>query len=291
MFKFTRVFVSLFVLILFFGCDSEPKVSVKNVSLPKTSEEKIMAKHTRMPKLPVVPATLVGRVKYQKDMKKISLEAMLPFYAIPEVTKYYYLFESKSYNSIPVGPVITQTVFSEEEGTLMNQKDSFEVVYMPLEFKGHYRSLVSVNNRTMRIFGDFRTREWLGIILYHELVHIEDNFNGTKYTVAYEEEVKPHLLENHLIKSWNPKGYSQMIMRASKYLKDKGLSSDEVTRSDIKQLALIAADYYPVKPGDLSESESALAVAACVVAILFETSKKQDSKSLANVYKNIKEVM
>jgi len=65
------------------------------------------------------------------------------------------------------------------------------------------------NGRTVRVATLFRSREWLGIMLAHEMSHVHDGIVGNENSHNRDEwlagEVKAHRMEMDLLKHWNPK--------------------------------------------------------------------------------------
>lgn len=104
----------------------------------------------------------------------------------------------------------------------INNPHLFEVVYMPEQYAAEMPSAILTQDRgrSIRIAANFKIREWLGVMLAHKLVHVKDqlvhgeNANDPEQYLA--GEVRAHLLENDLLKMWNPQGY--------KILMEKGIS-------------------------------------------------------------------
>ncbi len=258
--------------------------------------------YTRKPSVhmtPVKPAVLTAQdtlnrmIELQEYWKRISLEALEGFRnADPKVAELIQFMSENAEYSIPMGPVVTQMIFKnqdpQEAMAKHNNPRRFEMVYMPEEYaKGMPAPILTQPDGTMRLATNFRMKEWLGIMLAHELSHEYDlkmNAENPHEKGEYlAGEVKAHLFEMKLLKSWDPKTYEELIKRGTPLFESvqRGASMDKLMR-------LINA-LYPTTFEYVSERESSLGAASCLVAIAFENAraKGKTDKDLELVYQDI----
>lgn len=196
--------------------------------------------------------------------------------------------QEKAFYSIPTGPVVTQHLM---EGTtnpelLMKQaREGFEIVYMPDQFAAAMPSsiLTEGGGKTMRIATTFKSKEWLGIMLAHEMSHVYDQLiegeNSRDENQYLAGEVKAHLFEMKLLKSWNPQAYEKLISAGIPMIRSGN-------RNGVMNLA---RSLYPLEPGQVSQNEASLGSASCLVAVYFEDAMQRGAtpEQLKGVYVNL----
>ncbi|MFA7277493.1 MAG: hypothetical protein WC101_00705 [Candidatus Gracilibacteria bacterium] len=258
--------------------------------------------YTRKPSVhmtPIRPVVLTGQdnlnrmLELQEYWKRISLEALEGFRnADPKVAELIQFMSENAEYSIPMGPVVTQMIFKnqdpQEAMAKHNNPRRFEMVYMPEEYaSGMPAPILTQPDGTMRLATNFRMKEWLGIMLAHELSHeydlkmnAENPHNQGEYLAG---EVKAHSFEMKLLKSWDPKIYDELIKRGTPLFEgvQRGASMDKLIQ--------LINSLYPTTPEYASAHESSLGAASCLVAIAFEDarSKGKTDKDLESVYQDI----
>lgn len=244
---------------------------------------------------PIQPAQLRGEqtermMQLQDYWKSIAEDALSRFeVADPRVGQIHTFMKNNAFYSIPMGPVVTQQVFKGSPEEYMKDTrrnaNAFEVVFMPEKYASRMRSsiLTESGGRTVRIATSFKSREWLGIMLAHELSHVEDQIvhgeNSRNKDEYMAGEIKAHKFEMNLLKSWNPEVYATLIEKGAPFYAAKKI--DELDR--------LIASLYPVSTPEVSQSERNLGLASAIIAIAFETAIKKGAtdKDLEIVYQGI----
>jgi len=226
-------------------------------------------------------------MSFQQEWQKTAESALEHFTdADPKVQKLLSFMGTFAHYPIPQGP--QTTIYTSKELTdfeSIKDEKSFEIVFMPPEYATQMTSpiITEPGGKTMRVATTFKSKEWLGIMLAHEMSHVYDQLiegenphNPTEYLAG---EVKAHLFEMKLLKHWNPKNYETLITEGSKALKDGN-------RARVIQ---IAQSLYPIG-NEVSSSEGELGLASCLVAIGFETAMAQGAteKDLQKVYQGLR---
>lgn len=259
--------------------------------------------YDRKPSVPmtsIAPATLTSQDDFSKSMelqrywKSLSMEALEMFRgADPRVAELIDFMSKNAYYSIPVGPVVTQTVFKssssqDEIKALENNPYRFEMVYMPERYAVNMpAAILTEPDGTMRIATNFRMKEWLGVMLTHELSHEYDiKVNGENPRNKGEYlagEVKAHSLEMKLLKSWDPKSYAALIKRGTPLW--EGMQRGATIDTFVK----LCQSLYPTTPEYVSARESSLGIASCIVAVVFESARAKGAtdKDLESLYQDI----
>lgn len=237
------------------------------------------------------------RLRFQEHWKKVSLEALARFKnADPVMQKLYEFFEKNAEFSIPMGPVTTIHLSTGDEAKAIGKvsvpdDNRFEVVFMPEEYAPGMKSSIVTENHghTVRVAATFKCKEWLGIMLAHELSHVynliiegEDPYDEKQY---YAGEVKAHSLEMKLLKDWNPQVYEELI-RGTQDL-------DHKSGVTMKEFGEMIERLYPVESPYTGKREGNLAYASLLVSAKFELARRKGAtdKELEGLYKYLGEVM
>ena len=222
-------------------------------------------------------------VAQQKYWEKISIESLKMFEWHPKVAKHITMLQDKAFYSIPVNQTITTFVSkdSAELNRIMRDTTLFEVVYMPEKHEKMRSPVITEpGGKTIRIATSFASKEWLGIILAHELCHVYDmKYDGEDWNDLNQYlmgEVNAHLLEMELVKSLNPKAYAYLLQEGIAYYNKK----------NFQKLQMLIYSIY-IKKHNLSYQEEALIMASCVIAVAFEAEGKDDVENLKKVYTKI----
>lgn len=171
----------------------------------------------------------------------------------------------------------------------MENLQTFEIVFMPKQYARFMPSSIMTepSGRTVRIATNFKSRRWLGIMLAHELGHVEDQIVHGEDSTNRDEynagEVRSHLLENKLLRFWDTRTYDYFIDKAIPVYKEAYMTND---KANLKKLI---AKLYPVEEPSVSHYESNLAYASCFIAVAFEDALRKGAslKDLANVYVDV----
>jgi tetratricopeptide (TPR) repeat protein len=233
--------------------------------------------------------TIKRMIQLQDYWKKISFEALNLFRdADSKVATLIDYMDKNAYYSLPIGPVSTQFASTKEQWDAMkNNPCAFEIVYMPEEYAQDMPSsiLTESGGKTLRIATDFKVKEWLGIMLAHELYHIHEQLVSGENPKDPEQylagEVEAHLFEMRLLEFWNKDAYEILISKGIPLYK----SHDEIG------LFGLFGSLYPLYSRQVSRNESALGRASCLVAVAFEEALKREAtkKELGQIYKSLKE--
>lgn len=230
-------------------------------------------------------------IQLQDHWKRISFESLNLFKdADPRMAELIEFMKKNAYYPLPVGPVATRTVLTIEQLEAVKANPySFEIVYMPVKYAQDMPSsvLTESSGRTVRIAAEFKIKEWLGIMLAHELFHVhsilvkgEDPSDSEQYL---EGEVEAHLLEMKLLKSWNEEAYDILIA--------KGIPLYQ--RNDEDGLSRLFNTLYPLHTYRFTSDNRAVALgsASCLAAVAFEDALKKGIKKeeLGKVFKKLRE--
>lgn len=228
-------------------------------------------------------------IQLQDYWKKISSEALNLFRgADSKLASLIEFMDKNAYYSLPIGSVSTQFALTKKQWDAMkNNPYAFEVVYMPGQYAQDMPSsiLTEPGGKTLRVATDFKVKEWLGIMLAHELYHIHDQLVGgidpkdpERYLAG---EVEAHMLEMRLLEFWNKDAYEILISKGIPLYKSHDKSG----------LFGLFASLYPLYSRQVSMNESALGEASCLVAVAFEEALKREAtkKELGDIYKSLKE--
>lgn len=224
-------------------------------------------------------------IELQNYWRGISLDALNRFRnADPQVGELIEFMEKNAVTSIPQGPVITIRVTPSPSGLKSpGNPHEFEIVYMPEEYAAQMRSSIVSEGSTIRVAANFRSEEWLGIMLGHEMIHIKDLLVNGENIGNPEEwlagEVRAHLFEMKLLREWRPANYEELI--------SKGIPLFEA--GDGRALERLIEELYPVDPVAVSFQEGKLGRASCLSAVAFESTLRRGgtSEDLKKVYQRI----
>ncbi len=210
---------------------------------------------------------------------------------MPQLIEY---MKQHAYYTIPRGPVVTQRISRgsiEENMQDMPGKDplSFEVVFMPEVFAKGMPSAILTQDRgkTMRVATQFKTEDWLGIMLAHEVSHVYDQLveheNPDDPQQNAAGEVKAYLLEKDLLKYWNPDVYKKLIEKGLPLFHDK----------KYRELLSLAETLYPLNPKQVSFHESSLGAASIVMSLALEEAQQRGAseEEFVRVYKEVGEIL
>lgn len=268
---------------------SVPKENLHTVDISDIPEDKKVKNLTQIEQ----PETAEGSdfekmLALQKQWKKLSTKSISLFIgADPRVEQLLAFMDSNAFYSIPMGPVATQQVSIDDPTAFIKQTQNpygFEVVYMPEEFSRHYpSSIVTQDGPTLRVIAEFKTLQWLGLMLLHELSHVEDI--RVKHEDTHDKkqwldgEVRAHAFEMNLLRFVDPNAYQFLIEKGTPLY----LTGDrEILVQFIEKL-------YRLEPAMVSEREKSLFTASCIMAIAFEDAKKHgaDNSKLTSVYRDV----
>jgi len=233
----------------------------------------------------------------QEYWKKVSLEALNRFInADPIMPRLYEFFEKNAEFSIPMGPVATMHFSSGDTAKAIGEipksdNQKFEVVFMPEKYADGMKSSIITENhgRTMRVAANFKCKEWLGIMLAHELSHVynlliegEDPYQEQQY---YAGEVKAHSLEMRLLRAWSPEVYEELI-RGTQNL-------DRKSGAKMKEFDEMADRLYPLESPYVGDREGRLGYASLLISAKFELARRRGAtdKDLEGLYKYLGEFM
>lgn len=234
-------------------------------------------------------------LEFSDYWKNVCFDAMEFFRtADPRMAEVISYMRENAFYSIPQGPQVTQMIFSVGADAAMDPLDnprSFEIVFMPEEYASYYPGpiLTEEGGKTVRVMANFKTKEWLGIMLGHELKHVidqlvhgEDSRNEQQYLAG---EVQAHLFEMNLLKHWDVKTYNFLIDRGRPLFK-KGMSE-----GNIGEFLNFVYKLYPVSEPAVSFHEAALGKASCMMAVAFEDAliSGKNQRDLALLYKQLRD--
>jgi len=265
---------------------SKPSKKALESELLRSAKEHAIQNVTPIQPVKLKSTEQVGRMmEFQAHWKKVSLDALSLFKdADPEVPKLIQFMQENAWYSIPKGPVVTQHIaksMDELEKNLNNPK-RFKGVFMPEKFAKHMRSSIVIKGRTIRIATSFRCKEWLGIMLTHEMSHIKDLLEEGENPLDRNQwlagEVEAHLLEMKLLRHWNPNTYDFLIT--------EGIPLFRQGEKEALALVRLAQSLYPLGPDTVSRNESYLGTASCILAVAFEEARNRglSDKDLQAVY-------
>lgn len=275
--------------IMFTGCDHTEQTSTNETS--HSSSESITTTSVKAKATPIKTIStqetdpIEQMIHLQKEWKIQSIDALKLFKSDPDVAELIRFFEENAFYSIPNGPTMTMTVEQDEKKAIDIAKNplSFEVVYMPESYASSMPSSAFANGKTIRILTTFRTKEWLALILTHEISHIKDKLvhgenlhNESEYLAG---EIKAHLKEMEMLKEWDNDAYASLIKEGIPLYKERNLQG----------LVALASKYYPLGEGITSHGETNLGSASCIVAIAFEAAR-QEGKSIMQLQQTYKDV-
>ncbi|MBD3330352.1 twin-arginine translocation signal domain-containing protein [Candidatus Peregrinibacteria bacterium] len=286
------------------GCESnlpegkihqqEATKTEKNPQMPDIVESKLKPypkdSFTEIPPIKLESKDQVSQmIELSKKWQKISEEAIALFAdADPLAQNLLDFLKHSAFYSIPMGPKTTQAIFENYENTddaMKRIDEGFEIVYMPEKYASSMPSsiLTEPNGRTMRIATTFKSKEWLGIMLIHELSHVYDVFmvneNPHDKSQYLAGEVNAHLLEAKMLRSWNPAVYDKFM--------DEAITHWE--NNEIQPVIDLALKYYPLTNNEVSEREASLGLASCLTSVAFEQAMRRGAteKDLQQVYQHL----
>ncbi len=214
---------------------------------------------------------------FQEHWKDQSQKALGHFKgADPRVITLLGFMKENAYYSLPRGPVATLRINKGAEPE--TNPHGFEIVFMPDIYADQMPSaiLTEGSGKTMRIAAEFRSQQWMGIMLAHELSHVYDlQVEGENPLNPQEHlagEVKAYKFKMKLLRHWNPKVYHELITRGIPLFQ----------RKDKNALLQLIRELYPLGPGEVSGHEAGLGEASCLIAIAFEEAEQKgaDEKGL-----------
>ena len=270
--------ILIFILFVCTGCDNHTISNTKN-TLPKNHKATFDIIDVRS----YNPRSLEEMNDLHRYYKEIIHDSFKQFMNDPQGYELSKMFKEHAFYSMPLGPKVTQTIFQKGKDIPTENPMSFEVVIMPEEFAKFYPSSALVNKRTMRIMATFKTKQWLAIIVLHEMTHIKDNLT-VPFDPSPRPEVKAHIFENRLLKTWNPEGYAKMVEESKAILRPYNGDPLQLSKQDLQDLVKIAEKYYPLSITEVSFSERNLGTAACLIAMIFEHYPQKDEDSLLKAY-------
>jgi len=262
----------------------KPKNETKKVPQIKTSEIQ------QMPFLKGERA--MQMLEMQKYWEKIALDAIGMFKdAHPKMPQLIEFMKKNAVYSIPTGPKATQRIFlGRMEDLIKNQNpNEFEIVFMPGEFVESMPSSIFTEDHgnTMRIATTFKIKEWLGIILAHELSHVHDQKvdgeNSEDQRQYFKGEGMAYDLEKSLLKFWDPETY--------KTLMEQGIPLWQ--KRKIPELAELARSLYPINTPQVSPHEAALGEASVLLSVAIEEARQKGASDddLGKVYANATKIL
>lgn len=289
--------------------DHQDKTASVVSSDPKTTEPKKERREKVEPKLKgtaIIPYQIDQQrmdagieekyqemIKMQEYWRQISLSALAQFKdADPMMPKLYELLEKKSFYTLPMGPKVTVRAITgsyerNKEELFLPDPTKFEIVYMPEIYAKDMPApiLTEAGGRTMRVAANFKCREWLGIMLAHELSHVHDMIIGGENphdkSQYLEGEVKAHLLETKLLRAWNPEVFEQLIRSADKLQNTPGATMQDFYN--------IIETLYPLDDPYVGYREGSLANASVLISSQFELAQKKGAShsDLGQIYQQI----
>lgn len=237
-------------------------------------------------------------IEIQDHWKQISDDSLAIFEINNKRASYLaQMMRDKAFYSIPMNRVVTQVAMKGKlsDGTISPlPEDGFEVVYMPEEYAAQMPSsiIVEPGGRTMRIATNFKCKEWLGIMLFHELGHVDDMMSGREKAECGEGatetddylagEVAATKLEMEMLKAWSPEAYNVLINKGIPLLRSR----------NIQGIFQLIESLYPLNSAGLSVNEAALGTASCFIAIAFEDAMRNGAtdEDLQSVYLALKKM-
>lgn len=237
------------------------------------------------------PETIKTLMAYSQEWKKVAEEALANFSdADPRVQELLNFMNNFANYSIPYGQTSTLQMFrndtNEDTATQQEKKaKGFEIVFMPPTYAANMPSSIMTEKggKVMRVATTFKSKEWLGIMLAHEMSHVQDQIvHGEDATDPHQYlagEVKAHLFEMKLLKHWNPQNYETLITEGAELYQAKNMIG----------LFDLIKKLYPTEEPEVSKNESGLGQASCLIAVVFELALKKGftEEQLKAVYQKI----
>lgn len=225
-------------------------------------------------------------LQIQKYWKEVSLESLNLFREADQmIIELIEFMDKNAIYSIPIGPKATKFIMTIDEWK-ESQKNpfKFEIVFMPEEYAESMPSSIYTEGggRVIRVATNFQIKEWLGIMLSHELFHVYDQLvkgeNANDPEQNLMGEVEAHLLEIKLLKFWSEKAFNLLIKKGTPLYKSR----------DIKSLLNLFESLYPLSKTLVSEKERSLGAGSLLIAIAFEESLRKGGtkKELGEIYKS-----
>jgi hypothetical protein len=258
------------------------------VFMPEVSSDLPKDNFTKVPEMTKLPVDrFLALIAMQEHWKTVSEQALSKFVATdPEVAKLLKFMQERAFYSVPQGPVQTVVMIAPgDEAVREKMEDGFEIVFMPEEYAAGMKAPILTQNqgRTMRIATSFKSQEWLGIMLAHEMSHVHagivegENFHNRGQYL--EGEVNAHLLEMKLLKSWDEEAYGRLISGGIPLW----------NKRDKAGLIALSESLYPLTDDLVSSRESGLGMASCIIAVAFESARKYGATpiELGHVYQEL----
>jgi len=196
--------------------------------------ERIKRYRTQNKPKPRKKINFMEKIKKQQQQKKMLITAMTKAAGSHRhANRLLKFFKKNAYMSLPMGPVVTQTIFLGSRNTFLANKNRFETVFMPFRYRKYYPSSIiyQPGKRVMRIFLEFKNTMWLGIVALHEVQHAYDIITGKEKNNKkdwYEGEVRAHSLECEMLKQWKQNVYRKLmdtpVRRLNTFVINKKLS-------------------------------------------------------------------
>jgi len=253
---------------------SAPAITAVATSTPeKIREPKVKG----TPIVPFVPNGKDDRenmISFNNYWEKTSLEALEIFRdADPIMPRLIEFTKQNAVYPVAQGPVATMRVLKDGEWDKPPSPHEFEIVFMPEQYAAKMRSSVQTepDGHTMRVAATFQMKEWLGIILAHELSHIyalqiqgENPFSESEWLGG---EVKAHKLEAKLLRHWNPQMYDEMLQKMAHITRTIANPHNEIDQ--------LEEEYYPITSNYVGPREKRLAAASIVTSTSFDLARAQ----------------
>ncbi|MDP2691630.1 MAG: hypothetical protein Q8O95_04490 [bacterium] len=239
---------------------------------------------------PSQKSDIEGMMENQEVWKQITMRALDRFEdSHPRVAQLKAFTEQNAVYPIAVGPQVTQLLMQDPEESMRFLKNpiGFEIVFMSPQYAQSMPSsiLTEPGGKTVRLAETFTCLEWLGIMLSHELSHVDDQLNHGEDSRDRDQymkgEVRAHLFEKELLKLWGSEQFEQMV--------DEGF--DLAKKADIDGFRAVAERYFPLD--GLNPGEESLALASCMMSVLMEGYQLRgaDEEELVKVYESTARAM
>jgi len=137
-----------------------------------------------------------------------------------------------------MGPVVTlrNEVPGREQPDPRTDHGAFEVVFMPEVYANTLASaaLWQAGENVLRIAAAFSSREWLAVIVLHELEHVFRTKRGLEQPRPMNsdnwirDELPAYHTECELIGVWRPKEFGELVLHTSPMLGNQIVSANDM---------------------------------------------------------------